>query len=171
MIESLKQKGHQRRICSVQTTAQSKPGLQRSGESGIKEIVLPWKALLLGGILRGSAAKKKEPSSFPLNLSYKYKKDNLLLRWPGRIGRLTADQSPLTQQLRDTFQQNQGFGSGCVCPTDTTMARAYTQAESVRGSRSIDHLARTSSPTNWLTSQASTPLAIAAVDTCDRDLR
>ena len=46
-----------------------------------------------------------------------------------------------------------------------------TQAESVRGSRSTDHLARTRSPTNWLTSQASTPLAIAAVDTCDWDLR
>ena len=25
-------------------------------------------------------------------------------------GRLTADQSPLTQQLRDTFQQNQVMG-------------------------------------------------------------
>ncbi len=106
MIESLKQRGHQRRICSVQATAQSKPGLQRSGESGIKEIVLPWKALLLGGILRGSAAKKKEPSSFPLNLSYKYKKDNLLLRWPGRIGRLTADQgSTLLWGLRSPSNQ------------------------------------------------------------------
>jgi len=41
----------------------------------------------------------------------------------------------------------------------------------VRGSRSTDHLSRTSFPTNWLTSQASTPLAIAAVYVCDRDLR
>src|SRR6266568_9161277 len=51
------------------------------------------------------------------------------------------------------------------------MARAWTQAEGVRGPRSSDYFARTSSPTNWLTSQASTPLAIAAVGTCDRDLR
>lgn len=44
-------------IGSAQAAAQSKPSLQWSGESGIKEIVLPWKALLLGGILLGSAAQ------------------------------------------------------------------------------------------------------------------
>ncbi len=73
MIESLKQRGHQRRIGSAQAAAQSKPGLQCSGESGIKEIVLPWEALLLSGILLGSAAQNR---AFLLPARSQLQKDN-----------------------------------------------------------------------------------------------
>src|SRR5882762_11860636 len=96
MIESLKQRGHQRRSCSAQAAAQSKPGLQWSGESGIKEIVLPWEALLLSGILRGCAAQNRAftPSC---SISAIEGKDNSPCLW---IGRLTVGQSkgsnPLT---------------------------------------------------------------------------
>src|SRR6267143_6114776 len=88
MIESLKQRGHQRRSCSAQAAAQSKPGLQWSGESGIKEIVLPWEALLLSGILRGCAAQNRAftPSC---SISAIEGKDNSPCLW---IGRLTVGQ-------------------------------------------------------------------------------
>jgi hypothetical protein len=54
------------------------------GESGIKEIVLPWKALLPGGILRGwiCARKKSLP---PSRLISANRRINLLLRWPPRM--------------------------------------------------------------------------------------
>src|SRR5215831_21345181 len=87
MIESLKQRGHQGKIHSP-LAAQSKPGLQWSGESGINEIVLPWRALLLGGILQGSAAQKRA-FLLPLNLSSR-RITQFFLSLDRRIGRLSA---------------------------------------------------------------------------------
>jgi len=88
MTESLKQRGHQRRIGSAQAAAQSKPGLQWSSESGITEIVLPWKALSLSGILPGYVLRT-EPSSFLLNLSSR-RITQFFLSLDRRIGRLNT---------------------------------------------------------------------------------
>jgi len=85
MIESLKQKGHQRGIDSAQAAAQSKPGLQWFGESGIKEIVLCWDSLLLSGILRGCAAQERAS----LLLQSQVQKDNSFALTT-QIGRLTV---------------------------------------------------------------------------------
>ena len=97
MTESLKQRGHQRRIGSAQAAAQSKPGLQWSSESGITEIVLPWKALSRSGILPGYVLRT-EPSSFLLNLSSR-RITQFFLSLDRRIGRLNA-QNPLLLELK-----------------------------------------------------------------------
>src|SRR5215472_16301044 len=98
MIELLKQTGHQRMLCSAQATDQSKPRLQWSGESGITDIVLPWKALLLSRILRGYVPRT-EPFSFLLYLSSR-RITQFFLPLDRRIGRSTVGQS---------FQQRRNF--------------------------------------------------------------
>src|SRR5215472_4456295 len=94
MIESLQQRGHQRMIGSAQAAAQSKPGLQCSGESGIKEIVLPWKAPFLGGILLGSVAQNR---AFLLPARSQPQKDNPQCH---RYRRL-AGKMPNSRSMRD----------------------------------------------------------------------
>jgi hypothetical protein len=74
MIESLKQRGQQRRIDSA-PPAQSKPGLQWSGESGIKEIVLHRKALTEQNLARIRAQNR----AFLLPAQPQLTKDNSVL--------------------------------------------------------------------------------------------
>jgi hypothetical protein len=133
MIESLKQSGHQRKI-HPPLAAQSKPGLQWSGESGITEIVLLGR-LSLSRILPRRRAQNR---AFLLPAQPQLTKDNLvILAWDKRIGRLRGS-NPVMSENSIALKTRVQWGRvrGTLCRRKETIFRYVTLCYALEEDRS-----------------------------------